>query len=140
MYAGYATTTSAPGNAQATRRAFWKVVGFTSLVAGIIGIFVPIWPTTCFLLLAVTSFSRSSDRMHRWMLTNRYFGRQLALYRNTGTVHPCVKITSLVLLWGSLAVSVALVGTGKPWLVFTLLAVGTAVTVHVARLRSQLSM
>ena len=50
------------------------VLGVLSLATGIVGIFVPLLPTTCFVLLAAACFARSSPRLHQWMLAHRWFG------------------------------------------------------------------
>ena len=59
------------------RRVGYLGLGWASLVAGVIGLIVPVWPTTCFLLLAAWSFSRSSQLMYRWLHQNRLFGEHL---------------------------------------------------------------
>jgi uncharacterized membrane protein YbaN (DUF454 family) len=53
---------------------FYKVLGFFFVGLGILGLFLPLLPTTVFLLLAAGCFARSSDKWHRWLLSNRTFG------------------------------------------------------------------
>jgi uncharacterized protein len=127
---------NAKGKLSKTRRVFLTIVGLLSLVAGIVGIFVPIWPTTCFLLLSTACFSRSSDRLYRWMNTNSWFGGHVRQYRETGSVDSRVRILSLVSLWLSLLLSIALVKSSV-WLLVALLAIGVAVSVHLLRLPVQ---
>ena len=55
-------------------RAFWLLLGLTSLALGVIGIVLPLLPTTPFLLLSAFCFARSSDRLHGWLVTHRLFG------------------------------------------------------------------
>ena len=62
--------------------------GLASVVAGAIGIVIPLLPTTPFLLLAAVCFVRSSDRLHRWLTTNRVFGSYLRNYREHRS-HAC---------------------------------------------------
>src|SRR4029453_5318909 len=100
---------NARGKLSKTRRVFLTIVGLLSLMAGIVGIFVPIWPTTCFLLLSTACFSRSSDRLYRWMNTNSWFGGHVCQYRETGSVDSRVRILGLVSLWFSWLLSIALV-------------------------------
>jgi len=56
------------------------VVGTISTALGILGIFVPILPTTPFLLLAAACYSRSSQRFYDWLLNNKYFGNYIRNY------------------------------------------------------------
>jgi uncharacterized protein len=127
---------NARGKLSKTRKVFLTIVGLLSLMAGIVGIFVPIWPTTCFLLLSTACFSRSSDRLYRWMNTNSWFGGHVRQYRETGSVDSRVRILSLVSLWLSLLLSIALVKSSV-WLLVVLLAIGVAVSVHLLRLPVQ---
>lgn len=62
-------------------RIVYGAVGFVFLGLGIAGQFVPGLPGTMNLLIALWLFSMSSERMHRWMLSNRYFGQQLRDYK-----------------------------------------------------------
>jgi uncharacterized protein len=119
-----------------TARILLAAVGFLSLLAGIVGIFVPIWPTTCFLLLSTACFSRSSGRLYRWMNTNSWFGVHVRQYRERGSIDGRVRILSLVSLWLSLLLSIALVKSSI-WLLVAFLAIGKAVSVHLLRLPVQ---
>jgi uncharacterized membrane protein YbaN (DUF454 family) len=62
-------------------RIVYGAVGFVFLGLGIAGQFVPGLPGTMNLLIALWFFSMSSERMYRWMLTNKYFGQQLRDYK-----------------------------------------------------------
>jgi hypothetical protein len=62
-------------------RILYGAVGFVFLGLGIAGQFVPGLPGTMNLLIALWFFSMSSERMHEWMLTNKYFGQQLRDYK-----------------------------------------------------------
>ncbi len=55
-------------------RFFWAVIGLTAVVIGAIGVVVPLLPTTPFLLIAAYAFSRSSERLTRWLHGHRKFG------------------------------------------------------------------
>lgn len=62
-------------------RLLYGAIGFVFLGLGIAGYFVPGLPGTVNLLIALWFFSMSSERMHRWMLTNKYFGKSLRDYK-----------------------------------------------------------
>jgi uncharacterized membrane protein YbaN (DUF454 family) len=111
------------------RRSVYFSVGALSVTLGVIGIFVPLWPTTCFLLLAGWCFARSSVRAERWLHENRFFGRYLRDYRERGVISSHVRSTSLVTLWLFIGLSGWLL-SNRLWAVALLLLVAVAVTVH----------
>ncbi|MCY3600444.1 MAG: YbaN family protein [Gemmatimonadetes bacterium] len=111
------------------RRAVFLGVGSLSVSAGIIGIVVPLWPTTCFLLLAAWCFARSSPRAERWLYENRLFGRYLAAYRERGVISTRVRRGATIFLWSAILVS-AVFAAGQLWLVALLLLVAALVTAH----------
>ena len=55
-----------------SKKIFWIVLGSISLGVGAIGAFIPLLPSFPFLLLAVYSYSKSSERLHNWLSTLRY--------------------------------------------------------------------
>ncbi len=65
-----------------TRRALWLATGALLLLAGIIGIFVPLLPTTPFVLLAAFCFSRGSERWERWLVHHPRFGPMVRNWRD----------------------------------------------------------
>jgi uncharacterized membrane protein YbaN (DUF454 family) len=116
---------------QGTRIAL-VVVGTVALALGIIGIVVPVLPTTPFLLLAAACYARSSERLHRWLLNNRYLGEPIRSYRDHRAVRLHVKIYAIVVLWAGIALSI--VAIGGFWLTLALVAIALAVTAHIVRL------
>jgi uncharacterized membrane protein YbaN (DUF454 family) len=97
---------------------------------------LPVLPTTPFLVLAALCFARSSMRCHRWLLTNRVFGRYLNDYICGLGVSRRVKAGVLVFLWGVITVS-AVVFVDRLWLRVLLFAVAAGVTVHLLLLKSR---
>ena len=75
-------------------------IGVLSVVLGAIGVVLPLVPTTPFLLLAAACFSRSSRRMHAWLLRNRVFGPVLRDWENGGAIARPVKILATVMMLG----------------------------------------
>ncbi len=62
-------------------RALLTIVGTVFVSLGIVGIFIPILPTTPFLLLAAACYAKSSQRFYHWLLSNRWFGAYIGNYR-----------------------------------------------------------
>lgn len=118
------------------RRGVYFSVGALSVTMGVIGIFVPLWPTTCFLLLAGWCFARSSRRAERWLHENRLFGRYLRDYREHGIISSRVRTTSVVTLWIFISIS-AFALASRLWVVALLLLVASAVTAHLYSLPSE---
>ena len=118
---------------QGTRIAL-VVIGTVALALGVIGIVVPVLPTTPFLLLAAACYARSSERLHRWLMNNRFLGEPVRNYRDSRAVKLHVKVYAITLLWAGIAVSI--VAIGGFWLTLGLTAIALAVTAHILRLRT----
>ncbi len=110
-------------------------VGVLSVGLGAAGIFLPLLPTTPFLLLAAACFMRSSERLYQWLLGHKWFGSYIRNYREHRAIPLRSKIVVLVMLWVSLGSTTLIVlETALPRAV--LLVVGLAVTVYMLRLRT----
>jgi uncharacterized membrane protein YbaN (DUF454 family) len=110
-------------------------VGWTSVGVGVLGMVLPVLPTTCFLLLAGACFARSSPRAARWLHTNRLFGRYLRDYRESKVIPMHVKALSLTVLWATIGATVFAVSS---WFVrIPVLLIAVIITVHVARTASR---
>jgi len=119
------------------RRGLLIVAGIVAVGLGIVGVFVPVMPTTPFLLLAAACFVRSSNRLHHWLLGNRVFGDYIRRYREGSGIPLASKVVTLALLWGTLAASALLAVPSRLWWVrLLLLAVGIGVTIHIARIKT----
>lgn len=82
-------------------RVGYLILGLVCVALGIIGAFLPVMPTTVFLLIAVWAFSRSSARLERWLLEHPRFGPRLREWRAHRTIPLPVKLTA----WGSMTAS-----------------------------------
>ena len=111
------------------------VAGCVSLGLGLLGIPLPVLPTTPFLLVSAWCFGRSSEPLLRWLLTNRLFGVYLRGYVQNRGVPKRVKIYVLVLLWTTLLFSAFWV-VKAVWLSVLLIGVAVGVTLHVLRIRT----
>ncbi len=93
-----------------TKKTLLFVLGCLSLVTGIIGIFVPLLPTTVFILIAGWCFMRSSDRFHDWLLQHRIFGPMVVNWRRSGAIPPKAKALATVMVMISMICVGAFVG------------------------------
>jgi len=80
-------------------RILWFIAGSICLVLGAIGIVLPILPTTPFLLAAVACYYKSSERMHKWLLHNKWFGEYIRNYTEGKGIPMKTKIAAVSLLW-----------------------------------------
>jgi len=110
------------------------ILGSISLALGIIGIFLPILPTTPFLLLTSYLYFRSSKRLYYWLLSQRVLGLYIYNYINYRAVLLSTKIFSLIFLWTSLVISIIL--TDSTHIRVFLLVVGICVTIHLHMLKT----
>ncbi len=97
------------------KRVFLITVGFISLALGIVGIFLPVMPTTPFVLLAGFCFSKSSKTFHARLLANPYFGKLIRDWEQHQILSKRTKIIST----GMIAISGASIGyffSDKLWL------------------------
>jgi len=126
-------TTKEPKTSQKIVRALFFVAGTITFVLGAVGIVLPVLPTTPFLLLALGCYFRSSERMTRWMLTNRYFGKYIRNYKEGKGIPLKTKIFALTILWMAIGYSALFI---IPILILQIIlfAIAAGVTIHLTRL------
>ena len=114
-------------------RALLIIAGTVSLVFAAIGVVLPLIPTTPFLLLAVACYCRSSERLYKWLINNRWFGEYIKNYREGRGIPLKTKILALTVLWVTISISALLL---VPILIVqvVLLVIAIAVSVHILRL------
>jgi len=109
-------------------------VGTISLVLGAIGIFLPILPTTPFLLLSAACYLRSSERMYNWLLGNRWFGKYIKNYREGRGIPLKTKIIAVTVLWVGILYSTIMVVNEFLVAQLALLIIAIGVSIHLVRL------
>jgi len=87
-------------------KALLIVVGSISVGLGVLGIVLPVLPTTPFLLLAAICYSRSSERFYVWLLTNRLFGRYVRDWRENRGLTYATKLSVIIVLVVTMGVSI----------------------------------
>lgn len=102
---------------------------------GVLGIFLPIFPTTPFLLLAIFCYSKGSKKHYKWLINNRYLGHYIKNYRAGKGIPLHAKILGLSTLWLSIGFSVIFI---IPYWVLKvlLLIMAIAVTVHLSMIKT----
>ena len=113
-------------------RAAFVAAGSVALALGVIGIFVPLLPTTPFLLLASACYLRGSERLHAWLLSHGRLGAYIRAFEEGRGIPRRAKIVAIGLLWISVAHAAATIASELP--AAALLALATGVTIYLVRL------
>jgi uncharacterized membrane protein YbaN (DUF454 family) len=106
------------------------VCGTICVGLGILGIFLPLMPTTVFLLMAAACYARSSDRFHRRLVEHPVLGPYIQHRRGLTTRQKTYILTAL---WVSLAITMVFTARAA-WMRALLMLVGAGVTLHIARI------
>jgi uncharacterized membrane protein YbaN (DUF454 family) len=106
-------------------------IGWLSVVLGVIGIFLPILPTTPFLLLAAACFARSSPRFYHWLVENKRLGPWIGDYLQGHGMPVKAKVYAIGLMWVSISLSCYLVPI--LWARVLMLISAVLVTVYILR-------
>ncbi|WP_154224517.1 YbaN family protein [Marinicella rhabdoformis] len=77
------------------KKPFWLLLGFISVVLAVVGVILPLLPTTPFLLLAAFCFSQSSTKAHQWLINHRLFGPLINDWQQHGKIRRKVKVVAL---------------------------------------------
>lgn len=112
-----------------------NILGFLFLVVGAAGVFVPLLPTTPFVLLATICFSYSNRRFYEWLKRSPFFGDFVVNYEEKIGIPMGLKIKSVILVWISLSISMFVIGA--LWAYLLLGFIGTAVSVHILMLKTR---
>lgn len=111
-------------------RGILLVLGFLSLSLGLLGIFLPLLPTTPFLLLAAWLFFRSSPSAYQWLLNNKLYGKYIKAFMVHRAIPLKAKVVSITLLWITITGS-ALILISIFWIKLVLFSIALGVTVHI---------
>lgn len=117
-------------------RIFLVSLGIFSICLGFIGIFIPVLPTTPFVLLSAALFAKSSDRFYRWLIENRFFGKYIEDYRRGKGVPLRIKTGAIIMLWTTISLSIYF-GVEILWVRILLVAIATGVTIHIATIKKK---
>lgn len=115
-------------------RIFLLFFGTLTLAIGFIGVFLPVLPTTPFVILAAACFARSSKKVHRWIHQNRYFGQTVKTWEETGTISLRAKRVSVGMLNFSIISSMILIGRNNIYALVILALTAIGVTGFILRI------
>lgn len=117
---------SMPPFVSGPRRWVYLAIGWGSFGLGVIGVFLPVLPTTPFMIIALWAFSNSSLKLRNWLYTHRIFGRPLQRWNEHRVIPPFAKISSLGAMTVSLSYLAFFTDTKWPILMVTglIMAVG----------------
>jgi uncharacterized membrane protein YbaN (DUF454 family)/ribosomal protein S18 acetylase RimI-like enzyme len=109
--------------------------GLVSLGLGVIGIFLPLLPTTPFLLLSAFCFIRSSKRLYNWLTGHRLFGAYISDYLKYRTIPLRTKVFAVVLLWTTIGISILILSNAIVRIALAAVALG--VSLHILSLKTR---
>ena len=116
-------------------RALTILAGTLCVAFGVIGMLLPVLPTTPFLLLAAFLYARSSRRFYTWLMTNRWFGAYIRNYREGKGLPLRHKLLTILLLWASIIYAAWFV-VSVWWLKLILVGIACGVTYHLVTIKT----
>ena len=111
------------------------VSGTFFLVIGIVGIFIPLLPTTPFLLLAAACYARGSQKIYRRLINNKWLGEYIKNYHEKKGIPLNVKIISTTLLWITIMFSIIFIVSNLV-LRIILIIIAIGVTMHILTVKT----
>lgn len=109
------------------------VIGWLSVVTGVVGLFLPLVPTVPMLLLAAACFARSSEHFHRWLVEHNRLGPLVRDYLEGSGIPLRAKVTAIGMVWISVPAS-AFIFVQEQWIRVLLLMIAAGITVYLIRL------
>jgi len=105
------------------------------LIIGIIGIFIPILPTTPFLLLSAACYARGSEKFYNWLINNKWLGEYIKNYQKGRGIPLNIKILAISLLWITIVFSTIVV-VSIYLIQIILIIIAIAVTIHILTIKT----
>ena len=106
-------------------------IGWLSVILGVMGIFLPLLPTTPFLLLAAACFVRSSPRFYQWLVQHPRLGRYVLAYLEGSGIPKRAKYITIVMIFSTMSLSIYLVPL--TWVKFLLVGIGLCVSIYILK-------
>lgn len=105
------------------------------LVLGFIGIFIPLLPTTPFLLLAAACYVRGSKRFYNWLIKNKWLGKYIKNYQEGRGIPLNIKIISILVLWLTIVFSTFII-VSNFIIQIILFIIASGVTIHIMTIKT----
>jgi len=127
-----------PQSAQLTGfyRYIYLISGILLVAIGVIGIFLPILPTTIFLILASACFIKSSPQANEWLRNHKILGIYIKNYQDKSGLRIKAKVFNIVLLW-IMILSLAYFFTEEIFIKLLLIAIAIGVTIHLLMVKTK---
>lgn len=111
-------------------KTLYITLGTVSLALGILGIFLPLLPTTPFLLLTAALYFKGSPRLYQWLLNHKYLGPYIRNFRENKAIPLRAKVISLLLMWGTMLYCIFFL-IPLVWVNILLFLIAAGVTYHI---------
>lgn len=125
-----------PHPIQPVKRLWWRysliVIGWISVVLGVLGIFLPVLPTTPFLLLAATCFVRSSPQFYQWLVAHPRLGKYIIYYLEGKGIPTRAKWIAIGMIWVTISLSALLV-VPLLWVKVLMFVIAMGVSIYLLR-------
>ena len=112
------------------------VSGFLLVLIGVIGIFLPVLPTTIFLILASACFVKGSPRTNEWLRNHKILGTYIKNYQDKSGLTIKAKIFNITFLW-MMILNSAYFFTEEFFIRLLLIAIAVGVTIHLLMVRTK---
>lgn len=109
-------------------RGAYRCLGLTFVALGMVGVVIPVWPTTIWFILALWAFKKSSSRLEAWLLNHPVFGPTLRDWEESGSIRRRTKVVAITMIWVCLAITAVLVQ--RPVVVLILGITGALLTAY----------
>lgn len=119
--------------ARGRSRHIFVAIGSICLALGVLGIVLPLLPTTPLLLLAAACYARGSERFYLWLLNHRLFGRYIKSYRSGAGIPLRAKLTGIIFVWVTILAS-SVFAVSQLWSRALLIAMAAGISFYLLRL------
>ncbi|MGL5318595.1 MAG: YbaN family protein [Bacteroidales bacterium] len=118
------------------KQVFFLTLGTVCLLLGILGMFLPVLPTTPFLLLTAFLYMHSSKEWYDRLMSNKWTGPVIADYKIHKSIPKRKKVIILSMLWTTMLINIIWL-VDEPWIDLLLLGIASGVTLHIVKIKTR---